>query len=131
MKREEVEKQLAVVNQKLGALDKGQTTAQIKVPSAPSTWWTTQNAMTISTVVLGFAFLVLCLLTYLVVKKPSSDGEMILRMFGTIIIIFGALFLIVAGYSETQMGPVMGLLGTIVGYLLGKAGPKERDQAER
>ena len=127
MTREEIEKQLAAVNQQLGALDKGQTTAQIELHSAPSTWWTTQNAMTISTVVLGFALLVLCLMTYLVVKKPSSDGEMILRVFGTVIIIFGALFLVVAGYTETQMGPVMGLLGTIAGYLLGKTAAKEKD----
>ena len=83
--------------------------------------------MTISTVVLGFALLVLALMTYLVVKKPSSDGEMILRVFGTVIIIFGALFLVVAGYTETQMGPVMGLLGAIAGYLLGKTAAKEKD----
>ena len=29
------------------------------------------------------------------------------------------MFLIVARYTDKQMGPVMGLLGTIVGYLLG------------
>jgi len=127
MTREEIKKQLAVVDQQLGALDKGQTTVQIQVPSLPSTWWTAQNAMTISTVVLGFALVVLCLLTYLVVKKPSSDGEMILRVFGTVIIIFGALFLVVAGYSDNQMAPVMGLLGTIAGYLLGRTGVKEKD----
>jgi biopolymer transport protein ExbB/TolQ len=35
-----------------------------------------------------------------------------------------AVFLVVAGYTDTQIAPVMGLLGTVAGYLLGKE-PKE------
>ena len=31
-----------------------------------------------------------------------------------------AIFLVVAGYSDQQIAPVIGLLGTIAGYLLGK-----------
>ena len=33
----------------------------------------------------------------------------------------GLVFLIVAGYTEKQIAPVIGLLGTIAGYLLGKS----------
>jgi hypothetical protein len=36
----------------------------------------------------------------------------------------------VAGYSDQQIAPAMGLLGTIVGYLLGKD-VREPPQAER
>lgn len=82
------------------------------------TWWTTQNAMTISSVVLVFALVVFSLATYLL--RAGRDGEVILRVFGTIMIVFLAVFLVVAGYSDTQIAPVMGLLGTIAGYLLGK-----------
>ncbi len=40
--------------------------------------------------------------------------------------------LIVAGYTDTEMGPVMGLLGTIAGYLLGKnsSQPVEKEAAQ-
>jgi ABC-type xylose transport system permease subunit len=82
-------------------------------------WWRADEAMTISASVLIFGVLVMVLMT-IALRKTSLSPDSILRLFGTTIIITGALFLIVAGYTETQMGPVMGLLGTIAGYLLGK-----------
>ena len=49
------------------------------------------------------------------------------RTFLLLTIIFAALFLIVAGYSDDQVAPVFSLLGAIVGYLFGRAQepPKE------
>lgn len=41
-------------------------------------------------------------------------------MIGLTLVVTAGLFLITAGYSETQIAPMMGLLGTIAGYLLGK-----------
>lgn len=50
----------------------------------------------------------------------------VLRTFLLVMIIFSALFLIVAGYSEKQTAPVFGLLGTILGYMFGRAvGPEQ------
>jgi hypothetical protein len=43
-----------------------------------------------------------------------------LRALATILIITFAVFLIVAGYSDQQIAPAFGLLGTLAGYLLGK-----------
>lgn len=83
-------------------------------------WWRADEAMTISASVLLFGVLVMVLMT-VALRRSNINPDAILRLFGTIIIIIGALFLIVAGYTETQMGPVMGLLGTIAGYLLGKS----------
>ncbi len=62
-------------------------------------------------------------MAYLV--KNNNEPESLLRSFGTVIIIIAAVFLIVAGYSEKQIAPVIGLLGTIAGYLLGKSTPKK------
>ena len=45
----------------------------------------------------------------LVVQDPGPDAGLI-----------AGLFLIFAGYSQDQMAPMMGLLGTVAGYLLGK-----------
>jgi len=106
-------------NEKLKAL-----TAQAQVLEAALTanesvpWWSVTNAMTMSSAVLGFGVVVLVLVAALM--KSGQDTDAILRTFGTILIIVGALFLVVAGYSANQVAPVMGLLGTIAGYLLGK-----------
>ena len=85
---------------------------------AETPWWSTRNAMTMSAALLVFGVVVLLLATYLITVGKSSEA--VLRIFGTILIIVIAVFLVVAGYSDTQIAPVMGLLGTIAGYLLGK-----------
>lgn len=81
-------------------------------------WWSTTSAMTMSAAVLVFGLVVIVLATYLI--RLGKSSEAVLRIFGTILIIVIAVFLVVAGYSDTQIAPVMGLLGTIAGYLLGK-----------
>lgn len=88
------------------------------VQSETKNWWSTTEAMTISSTVLAFGLVVFFLATYLI--KIGKEVEAILRVFGTIMIVFLAVFLVVAGYSDTQIAPVMGLLGTIAGYLLGR-----------
>ena len=85
-------------------------------------WWSVTNAMTISTIILVFGLMVLALASFLI--RSGSSADSVLRVFGTILIVIGAIFLIVAGYGDTQIAPAMGLLGTIAGYLLGKETPK-------
>jgi len=85
----------------------------------PAQWWTAESAMTVSAVVLTFGVLVL-IVTVLMIKWGSSP-ESTLRVIGTIVILIMAVFLVVAGYSDKQIAPVMGLLGTVAGYLLGKS----------
>lgn len=93
-------------------------------------WWRADEAMTISAAVLVFGLLVLVMMTF-ALRKGTIHPDAVLKLFGTIIVVIGSLFLIVAGYSDTQMGPVMGLLGTIAGYLLGKnsSQPVEKNAA--
>lgn len=84
----------------------------------PHTWWSAEEAMTISACVLVFGLIICGLATFLIMKGKSADN--VLKALGTVLIIVAALFLVVAGYDDKQMAPVMGLLGTIAGYLLGK-----------
>ncbi len=77
----------------------------------------------LSGMLLFFSFLVICILSYLI-KQDASKLESLLKVFGTILIIVVSIFLIVAGYSEKQIAPVIGLLGTLAGYLLGKQNTK-------
>lgn len=94
------------------------TLAEIDRQLAEATWWSVTSAMTISAAVLVFGLLVLLLAAYLI--RVGKNTEAVLRIFGTILIVVIAVFLVVAGYTDTQIAPVMGLLGTIAGYLLGK-----------
>jgi hypothetical protein len=77
------------------------------------------NVLPLTGGVFVLAIVVFSLATYLIRKGVPSGS--ILKVFGTILIIFAAVFLMVAGYSDTQVAPVIGLLGTIAGYLLGKS----------
>lgn len=76
------------------------------------------SSFLLSCTVIGFGVFVLICITYLI--RRDKQIETLLRPFGTILIIIAAVFLIVAGYSENQIAPVIGLLGTIAGYVLGR-----------
>ena len=105
-------------------------TVQQQPALTDETWWSVTNAMTISVTVLIFGMFVLLLAAYLI--RIGKSSESVLRIFGTVLIIVISVFLVVAGYTSTQIAPVMGLLGTIVGYLLGKetAAKSEKDQGK-
>jgi hypothetical protein len=79
-------------------------------------WWTPENAMTMCCAVLAFGVFVMVLTAYLGRNEKGSDYN----KFNLITLsIIASIFLVVAGYDEQQIIPVMGLLGTIVGYVLG------------
>jgi hypothetical protein len=67
--------------------------------------------------VLLFGLLVLSLMTVLMLKNQSPDQ--ILRLFTVPLVVVAAVFLIVTGYTDAQIAPVIGLFGTLVGYILG------------
>jgi hypothetical protein len=115
MTLEEIDQQLQQADATIKSLST--TSASPARVTAPS-WWSVTDAMTISAAVLVFGLAVLVLATYLI--RTGKNTEAVLRIFGTILIVMVAVFLVVAGYTDTQIAPVIGLLGTIVGYLLGK-----------
>lgn len=88
-------------------------------------WWSTSQAMTMSAIVLVFGIIVILTIAYLIQKGKNPDE--LLKIFGTSLIIVMAIFLVVAGYSDQQIAPVMGLMGTIAGYLLGKGTKSEKE----
>lgn len=109
--------EVAALEAEIKALQSRPVQASTTVKPADE-WWSAKNAMTISTAVLVFGFLVLLLATYLI--RMGKNAEAVLRIYGTVLIVVVAVFLVVAGYSNEQIAPVTGLLGTIAGYLLGK-----------
>ena len=86
--------------------------------AAVATWWTTQSAFSMSLVVLAYGAITLSSVMWACRNRQVDARES--RLIMLTMIITTALFLVVAGYSDQQTAPVMGLLGTIVGYILGK-----------
>jgi len=90
---------------------------EARTASHPSAW----SPELVSHLSLGIGIFALgsfALVAFLLWKRRNA--EQVLRTFGILIIVFAAVFLVIAGYSDTQITPVIGLLGTIVGYLLGR-----------
>lgn len=69
--------------------------------------------------ILMFGLFIMILEAYLIrVNKLTADVTV--RLIIVTLIIIGTLFLIAAGYSNNQIAPATGLLGTIAGYILGR-----------
>ncbi len=103
---------------------------QVKVCAAPALDSARSMLEThLSIGVLGFFVLVLGLEVLVMLRTRVTWGPTTVRIFGLTLVINSGLFLITAGYSQDQIAPMMGLLGTIAGYLLGKTEPKTRKTA--
>lgn len=90
--------------------------ATVTVPQKKG-WWSATEAMTISSAVLIFGLLVIGVSAAMAFKR--IDKDVILKAVIIPMVVMSAVFLVVAGYSDKQIAPLMGLLGTIVGYVLG------------
>lgn len=73
----------------------------------------------LSLAVLVFGLL-LILLEILLIKEKHIKSVDIIKFITITLIITSTLFLITAGYSNKQIAPAVGLMGTIAGYLLGR-----------
>jgi Flp pilus assembly protein TadB len=88
---------------------------------ARASLWSPELVCKLSLGIGMFAIILLACVTILLRREAEHvSPEQLLRTFGILVIIFAAIFLVIAGYSDTQITPVIGLLGTIAGYLLGR-----------
>lgn len=72
---------------------------------------------------LFFGLIILCL-QFFMMRKTNGDSQTMLKMSTVTLVIISTLFLITAGFSSEQIAPATGLLGTIVGYVLGRDASK-------
>lgn len=108
---------------KLAALDAAQaelnkvfahtTSAQVSQDWSPDLI----RFLAISVLIFTFAALVLGTILMWRSKAPASQ---VLRILGVVSIIGMSSLLLVVGYSNDQLTPIVGLFGAIAGYLLGK-----------
>jgi hydrogenase/urease accessory protein HupE len=83
----------------------------------------------LTVIILVFGLIALGFL-YAIARRPQTT-PMVLRIYVITIIVFGTLAIVAAGYSSEQVAPVMGLFGTIAGYILGRSERKETPDEPR
>ena len=52
-------------------------------------------------------------------KRNQGFGNFAFKLLGIILILTASLFVVVAGYSQDQITPIIGLLGTMAGFIFG------------
>ncbi len=81
--------------------------------------WSTSTVLLLSGLVLVFMVVALILSTILLFRKQAESTE-VLKVFGVLSIIGLSTLLLITGYGNEQLTPIVGLFGAISGYLLGK-----------
>ena len=102
------------------ALDSASTSGH-----AGSQPWSPELVIYLATSILLVTALALVLGSILMWKRGHS-GQEVLRLYGVVIIVGLSALLLVVGFSNEQLTPIVGLFGAIAGYLLGKEG-KSKD----
>lgn len=111
----------------MAALDQAQQALDAAPP--PAAWvqpWTPDLVQFLAVGVLGFSGVALVLATALLWRSGAPPHQ-VLRVFGVITIIAFAALLLVVGYNNEQLTPIVGLFGAIAGYLLGKDAKNDKD----
>jgi hypothetical protein len=78
--------------------------------------------------ILGFALLLVVFIGVISLKKPTGWDRELTRILTVILVIIAGLVLITAGYTDQQVAPMFGLLGTLVGYILGRSTSSSSDE---
>ena len=87
--------------------------------------WSPEIVQSLTLTIMGFTLITLVLASILLWKQ-GSNPQQILKIFGLLTIVGLSAVLLVAGYSNDQLTPIVGLFGAIAGYLLGKDGQADK-----
>ena len=109
----------------MAALDQAQRAVEAAATAATrhaltsTQGWSADLVQFLAVSILAFTFAALVLSTVLMWRNKAS-GYHILRVFGIVSILGISALLLVVGYSNEQLTPIVGLFGAVAGYLLGK-----------
>jgi hypothetical protein len=70
-------------------------------------------------IVLAFGALLIAL-EAVVILKAALDSDTAVRLVTVTLVIVATLFTVAAGFGREEIAPIIGLFGTIIGYLLGR-----------
>jgi len=91
---------------------------------APQVVASGQQQVLLSIAVLIFGLLIAGGSMVVMLKRERGWGPQSTQLVGITLVVTAGLFLVTAGYSQDQIAPMIGLLGTIAGYLLGRGSNK-------
>jgi hypothetical protein len=86
----------------------------------PEPRWHTTIEVALSSGVLVFGALLVALELRYLKSRGEWDAMWTMKIVGLTLVLTAGMFLITAGFSQNQTAPMMGLLGTVAGYLLGR-----------
>jgi hypothetical protein len=110
----------------MAEVDKAQSAVNVGVPNHGGQPWTPELVTYLATAILLITALALVLGSVLMWKRSNSSQD-ILRLYGVVIIVGLSSLLLVTGFSNEQLTPIVGLFGAIAGYLLGKDSKPAKD----
>lgn len=90
--------------------------------------WLSGREFWLSLAIMVFGLSVIIIEFILMRNRDMNTGD-ILKVFAVTLILIGSLLLITGGFSADDIGPSLGLFGTIAGYLLGRGTTEERGKA--
>lgn len=110
----------------MDSFDVEAVTALAERGASGAQWFIYAKTFGISTLVFGFAvFAVMAFLVY-----RGFRPQTVLKICALPLVVISAIFLIVVGYSQEQISPVLSLLSAIAGYLLGNQESWALDQPQ-
>jgi hypothetical protein len=86
----------------------------------PEPRWHTTIEVALSSGVLVFGAVLVALELLYLKSRSEWDATWTMKIVGLTLVLTTGMFLITAGFSQNQTAPMMGLLGTVAGYLLGR-----------
>jgi uncharacterized YccA/Bax inhibitor family protein len=107
---------IAALQQAQEARDQAVASTGASVGGQP---WSAELVTTLTLATLGFTLVVIFVAGVLLWRAHASPGH-VLRTTGILSILGLATLLLVAGYGNEQLTPIVGLFGAIAGYLLGR-----------
>lgn len=79
-----------------------------------------QKELVAASIILAFSLV--CFLVAVLLQRFGRFGEEnVIRILALVLVVSGTLFLVTMGYSAEQIAPALGILGTVAGYMLGRA----------
>ncbi len=87
-------------------------------PEYSREWTSIEIVLSVSMLVFTLVLIIVEAMIIMKAEKSWAPAS-ILKVLGLTLIICISALLVIAGYGKDQIGPVMGLLGVVAGYLLG------------
>jgi uncharacterized membrane protein YhaH (DUF805 family) len=76
-----------------------------------------------------FGFVVLVLQLYMLRRVHDLQADDVAKNCALTIVVIASVVLFIAGYNSSQLGPIFGLFGTMIGYVLGRSSLSRRRPA--